>query len=347
MELPRVTCRAWDVCLLKALLAEFMGTGIFLFTSLASITPWTQPAVDSGNLGITAQSQSSVAGSEPSSTVYSAPPAAAATPSLGDVGKQAPCSLAYPNSLHVSLAFGSSAAVMSYCALPLSGGHLNPAVTVSMLAAVKVRPAWAMCYILAQLLGGITASALLYGLTPEHTRGEMGVNKPSRGQVLAQRTLPPCNAVVLSLLLKAQLAPGVTLLQALSIEVIISFQLVLCILTTSGSKRDPSKGRHLVIGLSVMLGHLVAINYTGCSMNPARSLGPALITFEFANHWVFWLGPLGGGLAAAILNELVLAPTGSGFRQWLTMLQEGPKAERNLQSKAESTTQEMGLSETP
>ncbi|CAM5178188.1 unnamed protein product [Eretmochelys imbricata] len=320
MELPRVACRAWDVCLLKALLAEFMGTGIFLFTGLASITPWTQPAVDSGNLGITAQSQSSGAGSEPSGTVYSAAPAAAATLSLGDMGTQAPCSLASPNPLHVSLAFGSSVAVMSYCALPLSGGHLNPAVTVSMLVAVKVRPAWAMYYILAQLLGGITASALLYGLTPEYARGEMGVNK---------------------------LAPGVTLLQALSIEVIISFQLVLCILATSGSKKDPSKGRHLVIGLSVMLGHLVAINYTGCSMNPARSLGPALITFEFANHWVFWLGPLGGGLAAAILNELVLAPTGSGFRQWLTMLQEGPKAERNLQSKAERTTQEMGLSEMP
>ncbi|KAG6938268.1 aquaporin-5-like, partial [Chelydra serpentina] len=138
-----------------------------------------------------------------------------------------------------------------------------------------------------------------------------------------------------------------TLLQALSIEVIVSFQLVLCILATSGSKRDPSKGGPLVIGLSVMLGHLVAIGYTGCSMNPARSLGPALIAFEFANHWVFWLGPLGGGLAAAILNELVLAPTGSGFRQWLTMLQEGPKKEHNLQSKAEGTTQEMGLSETP
>ncbi|XP_034612036.1 aquaporin-5-like [Trachemys scripta elegans] len=317
MELPRVPCRAWDVCLLKALLAEFMGTGIFLFTGLASITPWTQPAVDPGNPGITGQSQSSGAGSEPSGTMYSA---VAATPSLGDVGTQAPCSLASPNPLHVSLAFGSSVALMSYCALPLSGGHLNPAVTVSMLVAVKVRPAWAMCYILAQLLGGITASALLYGLTPEHARGEMGVNK---------------------------LAPGVTILQALGIEVIVSFQLVLCILATSGSKRDPAKGGHLVIGLSVMLGHLAAIGYTGCSMNPARSLGPALITFEFANHWVFWLGPLGGGLAAAILNELVLAPTASGFRQWLTMLQEGPKAELNLQSKAESTTQEMGLSETP
>uniref|UniRef100_A0A8C0H980 Uncharacterized protein n=1 Tax=Chelonoidis abingdonii TaxID=106734 RepID=A0A8C0H980_CHEAB len=242
----------------------------------------------------------------------------------GNPGITAPCSLASPNPLHVSLAFGSSVALMSYCALPLSGGHLNPAVTVSMLVAVKVRPAWAVCYILAQLLGGITASAVLYG-----------------------RTSPPCNAVVVSLVLKAQLAPGVTLLQALGIEVIVSFQLVLCILATSGSKRDPSKGGHLVIGLSVMLGHLVAIGYTGCSMNPARSLGPALITFEFANHWVFWLGPLGGGLAAAILNELVLAPTGSGFRQWLTMLQEGPKAECNLQPKAESTPQEMGLSEVP
>uniref|UniRef100_A0A674IEJ1 Uncharacterized protein n=1 Tax=Terrapene triunguis TaxID=2587831 RepID=A0A674IEJ1_9SAUR len=208
MELPRVPCRAWDVCLLKALLAEFMGTGIFLFTGLASITPWTQPAVDPGNPGITAQSH---------------------------------------------------------------GGHLNPAVTVSMLVAVKVRPAWAMCYILAQLLGGITASALLYGLTPEHARGEMGVNKfATPGQ-----------------------HPD---------SVIVSFQLVLCILATSGSKRDPSKGGHLVIGLSVMLGHLVAIGYTGCSMNPARSLGPALITFEFANHWVK-SGPLERITTAGLQNR--------------------------------------------
>uniref|UniRef100_A0A8C3RXY9 Aquaporin 14 n=1 Tax=Chelydra serpentina TaxID=8475 RepID=A0A8C3RXY9_CHESE len=192
MEPPRVACKAWDVCLLKALLAEFMGTGIFLFTGLASIT------------------QSSGAGSEPSGT--------------------AP--------LHVSLAFGSSAALMSYCALPLSGGHLNPAVTVSMLVAVKVRPAWAMCYILAQLLGGITASALLYGLTPEHARGQMGVNKVS----------------------KELKGPGELVLLR---KVIVSFQLVLCILATSGSKRDPSKGGPLVIGLSVMLGHLVAVSTLG------------------------------------------------------------------------------------
>uniref|UniRef100_A0A8C3RYT1 Uncharacterized protein n=1 Tax=Chelydra serpentina TaxID=8475 RepID=A0A8C3RYT1_CHESE len=185
MEPPRVACKAWDVCLLKALLAEFMGTGIFLFTGLASITPW------------------------------------------------APCGVASPSPLHVSLAFGSSAALMSYCALPLSGGHLNPAVTVSMLVAVKVRPAWAMCYILAQLLGGITASALLYGLTPEHARGQMGVNKVS----------------------KELKGPGEL--------VIVSFQLVLCILATSGSKRDPSKGGPLVIGLSVMLGHLVAVSTLG------------------------------------------------------------------------------------
>ncbi|XP_074835417.1 aquaporin-5-like [Carettochelys insculpta] len=316
MELPRVTCSAWDMCLLKALLAEFLGTGIFLFTGMASITLWSQPAADPENLGSPTQSHPS----ESSGTLSSAPSAAANTHSLGDVGMLAPCNLASHNLLHVSLAFGSSAALMAYCTLPLSGGHLNPAVTISMLVAVRVRPAWAMCYIIAQLLGGITASALFYGLTPEHTRGEMGVNK---------------------------LAPGVTLLQALSIEAIVSFQLVLCILAMSGSKRDPSKGGHLVIGLSVMLGHLVAIGYTGCSMNPARSLGPALITFEFANHWVFWVGPIVGGLAAAILNAVVLPPTGSGCRQWLTRLQEGPKGDCRLKSKAESTTQEMGLSETP
>ncbi|XP_067396975.1 aquaporin FA-CHIP-like [Emydura macquarii macquarii] len=314
MELPRAACRPWDVCLLKALLAEFMGTGICLFTGLASITPWIQPAFDSGNLGTTAQNHSSGAGSEPSGAEY------AATTSLGDLEMPASCSWASPHPIHVSLAFGSSVALMSYCALPLSGGHLNPAVTISMLVAGKVRPTWAMFYIMAQLLGATTASALLYGLTPEHARGEMGLNK---------------------------LAPGVTLPQALGIEAIVSFQLVLCILAISRSNGDPSKGGPMVIGISVMLGHLVAMGYTGCSMNPARSLGPALITFEFANHWVFWVGPISGGLAASILNQLVLAPTVGGFRQWLTMLQQGLKEEHNLQPAVESTAQETGLSETP
>lgn len=173
MELPRAACRPWDVCLLKALLAEFMGTGICLFTGLASITLWTQPAFDSGNLGTTAQNHSSGAGSEPSGAEHSA------TTSLGDLEMPAPCSWASPHPIHVSLAFGSSVALMSYCALPLSGGHLNPAVTISMLVAGKVRPAWAMFYIMAQLLGATTASALLFGLTPEHARGEMGLNKVS------------------------------------------------------------------------------------------------------------------------------------------------------------------------
>uniref|UniRef100_A0A8C8RRB3 Aquaporin 14 n=1 Tax=Pelusios castaneus TaxID=367368 RepID=A0A8C8RRB3_9SAUR len=186
--------------LFLSLLAEFMGTAIFLFTI---------------------------------------------TTSLGDLEMPVPCSWASPHPLHVSLAFGSSVALMSYCTLPLSGGHLNPVVTISMVVAVKVRPAWAMCYIMAQLLGATTASALLYGLTPEHARQEMGVNK---------------------------LAPGVTLLQALTIEAIVSFQLVLCILATSRSKSDSSKGGPVVIGLSVVLGHLVAPHRPSWQLFPLITL---------------------------------------------------------------------------
>ncbi|XP_019404069.1 PREDICTED: aquaporin FA-CHIP-like [Crocodylus porosus] len=163
----------------------------------------------------------------------------------------------------------------------------------------------------------------------------------------ASATILHCNCVVMSLVLKAQLAPGVTSLQALAIEMIVSFQYILCILSTSENRRDPSKCGHLIIGLSVTLGHLVAIGYTGCGMNPARSLGPALITFVFTNHWVFWVGPLAGGLAAAILNEWVLFPKCSGFRQWLTMLQEKLQEDRNSQATAENAAQETGLNATP
>lgn len=179
MELPWEACKAWNVCLLKALLAEFMGTGIFLFVSLASVIPWTQPSDEPWHLGSTA---------DQSSTEYAAPPEAVVTTAvtnMGHVAMLASHSLAFPDPVFVSLVFGISVALMSYCTWPLSGGHLNPAVTLSMLVAMKVRPSWALCYILAQLLGAITTSALLYGLIPEHSLREMGINKVSKECELA------------------------------------------------------------------------------------------------------------------------------------------------------------------
>lgn len=84
-----------------------------------------------------------------------------------------------------------------------------------------------------------------------------------------------------------QLADGVNSGQGLGIEIIGTLQLVLCVLaTTDRRRRDLGGSAPLAIGLSVALGHLLAIDYTGCGINPARSFGSAVITHNFSNHWV-------------------------------------------------------------
>ncbi|XP_043910881.1 aquaporin-5-like [Protopterus annectens] len=206
MKLIKVIAAVVNLPFMRAVFAEFLGTTVFLFVSLATSISQNQPTLSS--------------------------------------------------STQVSLSFGISVTVMSYCVGQFSGAHLNPAVTIAMLAGLRLSLPRAVCFISAQLLGAIAASALLYGLIPPNIQGNLGINLVS---------------------------PSVTLFQAVILEMIITFQLVLCIFVASDPRRVNSM--HFAIGLSVILGHLAAIRYTGCGMNPARSFGPAVVTFNFQNHW--------------------------------------------------------------
>ncbi|KAB0404483.1 hypothetical protein E2I00_016444, partial [Balaenoptera physalus] len=98
--------------------------------------------------------------------------------------------------------------------------------------------------------------------------------------------------------------------QAVAVEMILTFQLAICIFSSTDSRRtSPVGSPALSIGLSVTLGHLVGIYFTGCSMNPARSLGPAVIMNQFSpSHWVFWVGPIVGAALAAILYFYLFSP---------------------------------------
>uniref|UniRef100_A0A3Q3X1J8 Aquaporin-4 n=1 Tax=Mola mola TaxID=94237 RepID=A0A3Q3X1J8_MOLML len=182
----------------------------------------------------------------------------------------------------ISLCFGLSIATMVQCFGHISGGHINPAVTAAMVVTGKLSLAKAVFYVVAQCLGAITGSGILYLVTPAAVRGSLGVTTVNAG-----------------------LSVG----HGLLVELLITFELVFTVFATCDPKRtDLGGSAGLAIGFAVAIGHLFAIPYTGASMNPARSFGPAMVTLNFENHWVYWVGPILGGLLAAGLYEYLYCP---------------------------------------
>ncbi|XP_062386300.1 aquaporin-4-like [Sardina pilchardus] len=182
----------------------------------------------------------------------------------------------------ISLCFGLSIATMVQCFGHISGGHINPAVTAAMVATRKLSLAKAVFYVAAQCLGATAGAGILYLVTPSAVRGSLGVTS-----------------------VNSDLSAG----HALVVELFITFELVFTVFATCDPKRNDLKGSAgLAIGLAVCIGHLFAIPYTGASMNPARSFGPVLVTWNWENHWVYWVGPLLGAILAAALYEYLFCP---------------------------------------
>uniref|UniRef100_A0A2K6N119 Aquaporin-1 n=1 Tax=Rhinopithecus bieti TaxID=61621 RepID=A0A2K6N119_RHIBE len=129
-----------------------------------------------------------------------------------------------------------------------------------------------------------------------------------------------------------QLADGVNSGQGLGIEIIgTPLQLVLCVLADyRPRRRDLGAQPPLAIGPPVALGHLLAIDYTGCGINPARSFGSAVITHNFSNHWIFWVGPFIGAALAVLIYDFILAPRSSDFTDRVKVWTSGQVEEYDL-----------------
>lgn len=183
--------------------------------------------------------------------------------------------------LAIALAHGLALVVMVTATAAVSGGHLNPAVSFGVWLAGKLRFANLVGYVIAQVLGALTATALILAAMPEQVRAA-SFGTPA-------------------------LAPGVSVGSALVLEAVLTFFLVFTVFTTAIDRRAPRLGG-LFIGLSVTMGILVAGPLTGAALNPARHLGPALVAGgEFvAQAWIYWLGPLAGGALAALLYRGVI-----------------------------------------
>jgi aquaporin Z len=195
---------------------------------------------------------------------------------------------AYIGNVGIAFAFGLAVLAMVYAIGGISGCHINPAVSISMLAAGRMSAKDAVVYILAQCLGAVVGASALYALAV----GKPGYSLTVNG--LGQNGY-------------AEASPaGFSMVSAFVAEVLLTFVFLLVILGST-SERAPKGFAGVAIGLSLVLIHLVGIPVTGTSVNPARSLGPAIIVGGTALNqlWLFWVAPIIGGLLAAALWRIL------------------------------------------
>lgn len=181
--------------------------------------------------------------------------------------------------LGIALAHGLILCVMITALGPVSGGHFNPAVTFGAWVGGKISRGKAVGYLLSQLVGAVLGAILLR-------------------IVFAPGVWQPVN------LGTPGLTSGTTVGEGLVMELILTFFLVFVVFGTAIDPRAPKIGG-FGIGLTVTLDILVGAPLTGASMNPARTFGPALVSGFWANHWLYWVGPLAGGALAGWLYTRV------------------------------------------
>jgi len=188
----------------------------------------------------------------------------------------------------ISFAFGLSLLAMVYAIGSISGCHINPAVSISMLATGKISAKDAVVYIAAQCAGAIIGAAALYWIATGNPTYSLDFNGLGQnGYDLASPS-------------------GFSMASAFIAEVILTF-IFLLVIHGSTSEKAPKGFAGISIGLSLVLIHLVGIPVTGTSVNPARSLGPAIIVGGTALNqlWLFWIAPIIGGLLAAAVWKIL------------------------------------------
>ena len=173
---------------------------------------------------------------------------------------------------------------MVYAIGGISGCHINPAISISMLASGKMKAKDAAVYVVMQCLGAVIASTVLYGVA---------LGKP--GYSIAVDGLGQNGYGVAS-------PGGFSMLSGFIAEVVLTF-IFLLVIYGATSEAVPKGFAGIPIGLSLVMFHLVGIPITGTSVNPARSLGPALLVggIALSQLWLFWVAPIIGGLFAAAL----------------------------------------------
>jgi aquaporin Z len=194
----------------------------------------------------------------------------------------------YIGLLGVAVAFGLSVLTAAYALGPISGAHLNPAVTAGVFAAGRMRFADAVVYVVAQVSGAIVGTVIV-----------LLVARGAPGYVMSPSTLAANGYGMHS-------PGGFDLASCLLVECVLTFFFVLVVLGSTSGKA-PSMLAGVAIGLALTAVHLVGLRVTNMSVNPARSTGPALIAgrWALAQLWLFWVAPLFGGVIAGVTARLL------------------------------------------
>lgn len=165
----------------------------------------------------------------------------------------------------------------------ISGGLFNPAVTLGLVIGQKLHWVKGVAYVVTQLVGATVAAACLVALLPESARDAVNLGTPG-------------------------VAAGLKPIQAMGIEIVLTFFLMYVIYGVAVDKRGPAMIAPLAIGLTITMDIFAMGPTTGAAMNPARFLGPALIANHFDDEWVYWVGPGLGAALAAIVYAYILIP---------------------------------------
>ena len=191
-----------------------------------------------------------------------------------------------PGLLGIAVAHGLALAIMVSAVGHISGGHLNPAVTIGFWVTRRMDAMETLLYWAAQLAGGIAAAYTLRGVMPEDVWRAVRLGTPT-------------------------IASDFPVMSAMILEALLTFFLVTVVFATAVDERGAfGKIAGFAIGLTITMDILVGGPLTGAAMNPARTLGPALASTTWIGHGVYWVGPLFGGAVAGALYDVVFLKRG-------------------------------------
>lgn len=189
--------------------------------------------------------------------------------------------------LLIGLTHGLAIMLMIYAIGHVSGGHINPAVTIPMIILKKIKVVDGIGYIAFQIIGGILGAAAHAVILPQGIEVKYGLNQPGGAIGHSEPT-------------------------AFLVEIILTFFLLFVIFGVAVHHKAAVGWAGFAIGMTVAFDHFVGVALSGASMNPARTFGPAVIMAiqgqagAFNAHWVYWAGPILGGLLGAFVYYYVI-----------------------------------------